>query len=389
MKFAAARSCPLRWDIFCNVIDNYGDIGVTWRLARQLVQEHQQQVQLWVDDLSAVAMVCPGASVGISDQTIAGVRVRHWTQDWQPAPIADVLVEAFGCTIPQAYLNAMASSPTPALWLNLEYLSAESWVDECHGLPSKLGNQLQKYFFFPGFTPKTGGLLREADLIARRDQFQRDADEKRSYLTGRGVCPKPDAMLISLFSYENPQLASWLEALSSSQRPICLLVPQGRILADLQRWLNVDRLNAGDHHCRGTLDVHVLAFSTQDDYDRLLWCCDFNVVRGEDSFIRAQWSGQPFLWHIYPQDEDVHLEKLQSFLDLYLQGVSNPAQSALQGLWRNWNTHENLAHHWRELVKNWPEAQENAQKWCNLQIKRENLAQTIVAFTQDRLSCRP
>ncbi|WP_187492385.1 elongation factor P maturation arginine rhamnosyltransferase EarP, partial [Pantoea agglomerans] len=22
------------WDIFCTVVDNYGDIGVTWRLAR-------------------------------------------------------------------------------------------------------------------------------------------------------------------------------------------------------------------------------------------------------------------------------------------------------------------------------------------------------------------
>ncbi|MFB4378240.1 elongation factor P maturation arginine rhamnosyltransferase EarP, partial [Pseudomonas sp. LR-1a] len=21
----------LRWDIFCRVVDNYGDIGVTWR----------------------------------------------------------------------------------------------------------------------------------------------------------------------------------------------------------------------------------------------------------------------------------------------------------------------------------------------------------------------
>ena len=25
------------WDIFCSVVDNFGDIGVTWRLARQLV----------------------------------------------------------------------------------------------------------------------------------------------------------------------------------------------------------------------------------------------------------------------------------------------------------------------------------------------------------------
>ena len=27
---------PLLWDIFCQVIDNHGDVGVCWRLAREL-----------------------------------------------------------------------------------------------------------------------------------------------------------------------------------------------------------------------------------------------------------------------------------------------------------------------------------------------------------------
>jgi uncharacterized repeat protein (TIGR03837 family) len=388
MQPVATSSHPLRWDIFCSVIDNYGDIGVTWRLARQLVQEHQQIVQLWVDDLTALAMMCPTTDTDLCDQTIEGVRIRHWQPNWQPVPPAEVTVEAFGCNIPDAYLNAMVSSPTPSLWLNLEYLSAEGWVEECHGLPSKLTNNLQKYFFFPGFSPKTGGLLREADVISRRDQLQGNADAQRAYLASRGVFPQLGAMTISLFSYESPQLASWLDELSRSHHPICLLVPQGRVLADLQRWLGVDPLRAGDHHSRGALDIDVLAFSTQDDYDRLLWCCDFNIVRGEDSFIRAQWSGQPFLWHIYPQDEAVHLVKLQSFLDLYTQDLSETAKNALQRLWLNWNNHEVLTSSWQELIVNWPELQRNAQQWCNLQIKKKNLAQTIVAFTQERLLCR-
>ncbi|MBY0444112.1 MAG: elongation factor P maturation arginine rhamnosyltransferase EarP, partial [Burkholderiales bacterium] len=39
----------VRWDIFCRVIDNYGDIGVCWRLARQLSFEHGFAVRLMVD----------------------------------------------------------------------------------------------------------------------------------------------------------------------------------------------------------------------------------------------------------------------------------------------------------------------------------------------------
>ena len=45
----------LSWDIFCTVVDNYGDIGVCWRLARQLAAEHGFAVRLWVDDLASFA----------------------------------------------------------------------------------------------------------------------------------------------------------------------------------------------------------------------------------------------------------------------------------------------------------------------------------------------
>ena len=46
---------PVRrtWDIFCSVVDNFGDIGVCWRLARRLSAGLGQQVRLWVDDLAA------------------------------------------------------------------------------------------------------------------------------------------------------------------------------------------------------------------------------------------------------------------------------------------------------------------------------------------------
>ena len=47
----------------------------------------------------------------------------------------------------------------------------------------------------------------------------------------------------------------------------------------------------------------------------MLWACDLNLVRGEDSLVRALWAGQPFVWHIYPQHDNAHHAKLDAFLD--------------------------------------------------------------------------
>ncbi|HWR79549.1 MAG TPA: elongation factor P maturation arginine rhamnosyltransferase EarP, partial [Pseudomonas sp.] len=137
------------WDIFCVVVDNYGDIGVTWRLARQLVAEHSVQVRLWVDDLSAFARLCPQADAQASTQQQAGVEIRHWPVQWQPVAVADVVIEAFACQLPEPYLADMQASARKPLWLNLEYLSAEDWVGGCHALPSLQGGGLQKFFYFP------------------------------------------------------------------------------------------------------------------------------------------------------------------------------------------------------------------------------------------------
>ena len=145
------------WDIFCSVVDNYGDIGVTWRLARQLVAEHDVAVRLWVDDLQAFVALCPEADATATQQWRQGVEVHLWPQEWEAAQVADVVIEAFACKLPEAYLLAMKARPVPALWINLEYLSAEDWVTGCHGLPSLRPDGLKRMFFFPGFEKGTGG----------------------------------------------------------------------------------------------------------------------------------------------------------------------------------------------------------------------------------------
>ena len=160
-----------RWDIFCTVIDNFGDIGTCWRLARQLAEEHQAEVRMWVDRLESFSCLCPSVSRNAASQQVGLIEVRRWDADFTGedaanVAIADVVVEAFGCELPTVYIEAMARREKPPVWINLEYLSAEAWVDDCHLLTSPHARlPLTKHFFFPGFTEKTGGLLRERGLV--------------------------------------------------------------------------------------------------------------------------------------------------------------------------------------------------------------------------------
>ncbi len=373
------------WDIFCTVVDNFGDVGVTFRLARQLVAEHDFDVRLWVDDLSVFARLRPGADPLAQQQMCDGVRVCHWAKDWQPTQPADVVVEAFACRLPAVYIEAMHACEKRPLWFNLEYLSAEDWVPGCHGLPSIQSSGLRKYFFFPGFTNKTGGLLREAGLIDRRKAFQSDNDAQRSFLRDMGIVPTADARLISLFAYEHAGLGSWLDCLALDDRHTHLLVPEGRVIGDVQRWLGVDQLKAGDVNQRDALTIQVLPFVRQEDYDQLLWCCDFNVVRGEDSFIRAQWAGRPLIWHIYEQDDDAHWAKLDAFLELYQVGLSDGAGQALTAVWHRWNAGQDMSQSWNALTKHGPEITAHAERWCLEQALQDDLTTALVRFYRNSL----
>ncbi|QXH37162.1 elongation factor P maturation arginine rhamnosyltransferase EarP [Pseudomonas muyukensis] len=373
------------WDIFCTVVDNYGDIGVTWRLARQLVAEHGMAVRLWVDDLQAFLRLCPQLDPGAAQQWQQGVEIRHWPATWPGAEPAQVVIGAFACQLPDGYVQAMAQQPTPPLWLNLDYLSAEDWVQGCHGLPSPQANGLRKYFFFPGFTEQTGGLLREASLLPRCQALRQTPGERERFLGGLGVQPQQGARLISLFAYENPQLGNWLDVLAADAQPTHLLVPQGRILGDLGAWLGTAQLPVGALHRRGGLTVQVLPFVSQDDYDRLLWSCDFNAVRGEDSFVRAQWAGVPMLWHIYIQQENAHWDKLEAFLVLYREGLSPAAGQALVELWRAWNMDRPMGQAWAALQPHWDEVREHARQWQAAQAARPDLATRLVQFYRNSL----
>lgn len=301
----------LLWDIFCQVIDNHGDLGVCWRLSSQLAARGQH-VRLWVDDASALSWMAPGGC--------PGVEVKAWTAvlDVQGLAPGDVWVEAFGCEIaPEfiaAHASAIRSGSKTHTWINLEYLSAQAYVERNHGLTSPVmsgqGAGLSKHFFYPGFTPRTGGLLREADLLNRQTRFDRDA-----WLNAHDISVSTNERLVSLFCYEPSALPDLLAQLANDDTPTRLLVTAGRATSAVRTEIESKNKLQALWNRREKLSISYLPYLNQLDFDHLLWACDLNFVRGEDSLVRAIWAGKPFIWHIYPQFDDAHHDKLDAFLD--------------------------------------------------------------------------
>jgi uncharacterized repeat protein (TIGR03837 family) len=342
---------PIRCDIFCAVVDNYGDAGVCWRLARQLANEYGWRVRLWIDNPAPLQQLTPDHAAGPVD-------VRLWPSPWLATDTADVVIEAFACEPPPIYVEAMTTRSRPPAWLNLEYLSAENWVAGCHGLPSPHPRlPLVKHFFYPGFDEATGGLLRERDYDARRKAFDETAFRAEFGLPAKS----PDELTISLFSYENPALPVLMKAWADSERPIRVLRPGTDEAASTT----------------GNLNVHPLPFLPQRRYDELLWACDLNFVRGEDSFVRAQWAAKPFVWHIYPQADDAHRTKLDAFLDIH------PAGRQLKAFWRAWNG--DGTPDWPDFAARLPDLERATQQWARTLAARPDLASKLVQFCLERL----
>jgi uncharacterized repeat protein (TIGR03837 family) len=380
---------PPRWDIFCTVVDNYGDIGVAWRLARQLAGEHAIAVRLFVDDMHALARLAPEIDAATSEQRARGVDVRRWggANAHLAADPGDVVVEAFGCGLPPAYLGAMAAYGRPPVWINLEYLSAESWIEGCHGLASRHATlPLTRYFFFPGFTAKSGGLLRERDLVARRDRFQAAPRAREALWPALGIAaPASDALVVSLFCYPNAPLPSLLDAWAKSDRPMLCVAPEGTASAMLERWTGATGLRAGKPFGCGALTLAAVPFVAQDDYDKLLWACDVNFVRGEDSFVRGQWAARPLVWHVYPQTENAHRLKLHAFLARYGAALPMDPAAALRSLSIAWNGEGDAGAAWQQFVAAHPALRMHAESWASALAAQSDLAEGLVKFCADRV----
>jgi uncharacterized repeat protein (TIGR03837 family) len=380
-------------DIFCTVVDNFGDIGVCWRLAKQLANEHAVHVRLWVDDLVSFQRLCKGLDVESSSQCIKGIEVGCWEAPFLDVIPAQLVIEAFACKLPENYVLAMSQLEHKPVWLNLEYLSAEDWVAGCHGLPSPHSKlPLVKYFFFPGFTNETGGLLLEQNLLLLRDRFLADPAMQDVFWQSLGVpCRTSDEVRVSLFCYENQSVLALMATWAAGHKNLVCVIPEGRVLPQVAEFFGCSVVVGGILQ-RGNLRVHIVPFVDQDEYDKLLWACDINFVRGEDSCVRAQWAGKPFVWQIYPQHDGVHSFKMQALLALYCDGLSPEGVEVMQSMWSLWNRGVGESNtstsaalmqmtSWNNFLAQQPLLQQHAGAWAN-KLTSNSLALNLLDFSR-------
>jgi len=370
------------WDLHCRVVDNFGDAGVCWRIARMLANEHGLPVRLWIDRPQTLQALLPGLDAAAAVQCIDGVTVCDVTRITPQPQAAAVVIEAFGCGLPEDYAVAMAAMPRPPQWIVLEYLSAEDWVDGHHGLASPHPRlPLQRWFFFPGFGGGNGGLPREHDLLARRGAF-----DAAAFWRELGFAPPhSECLTASVFAYPDAPLAPLIDACTAAHEPALLVLPEGAMAVAARRLLGAGE--SVQSLQRGALELRWLPFLPQRRYDELLWACDLNFVRGEDSFVRAQWAGRPLVWQPYRQEDQAHRRKLAAFARRYAEGMDAAAAAAWNPLVQCWNDSDvaGLAQAWLAWRGQGAALRKHALEWSARLAAGPELVAALVEFVRGKV----
>lgn len=372
-RYSTAK--PFTCWLFCTVIDNFGDIGVSWRLAQELRQRLGWQVHLWLDNLAALQAIAPDAPAALPCAH-QGIQLHAWQEaqhaDLDNAPAPDLVMETFACALPPN-VHAIIQTHRP-VWLNWEYLSAEDWAIRTHAMPSLQANGCEKYFWQMGFVPQSGGLLREADYVEQMDAFKQRQPENTP-------SPETAALHIFAFGYASDVWQKWAAALAEQEQEIVLHCA-GK---PLQTSLQIER------EVSGSLKIINQNFVPQARFDRALWAADVLIVRGEDSFVRAQLAGKPFFWHIYPQAQAAHLDKLAAFWHTHHQHAAPTAavQHAHQALSCDLNgaadlTHAQRRQHWHTLLDHLADWQHSARAWQQYLLSQSDAVSRLHDWLQTR-----
>ena len=338
-------------DIFCEVIDNYGDVGVAYRLARELKRIYpNKKLRFIINQTEELSLI----------KKKDNITVLTYKDINKIENSADLVIETFACNIPEMYMNIALKSSK--LMINLEYFSSENWVDDFHLQESFLGGNLKKYFFIPGLSKKSGGIILDKEFLDRKNKVQ----ENREYYLKQFNINENYDLIISVFSYEK-NFDNFLKTLQELDKKVLLL-----LLSEKTQKNFIKYFDNNDYYDK--IKAVKLPFFTYDKYEELLALCDINLVRGEDSFVRALLLGKPFLWHIYPQDEDTHIMKLESFLEKYC-----PNNESLRRTFINYNINKD---NFSYFFDNLEEIQKYNEKYADYLIQNCNLIKKLINFIE-------
>lgn len=311
-------------DLFCHVIDNYGDAGVALRFCRAFRQKHPAcTVRLFIDEMKALLEITSSLDAVSPLQNLDGITIIN-LQSLTPEGIcsigpAEIIIEAFACHIPEWYLDKAYF--TKCLIINLDYLSAESWTAGYHLKESLLPcGSAKKYFYMPGFTDGTGGILPNEPFLPcqlHRGAFPAPVTEHLCTL-GYPNDFHSIAAIGTLFTYEKSfdTLLSQLNTTFASSLLLCFGNKTHIGMRNTLKRLKCLHSPGDTVFLYGTVSIALLPFFEQRIFDQLLYTTDFNFIRGEDSLTRAILAGRPFLWNAYLQDEKYQLVKVEALCSM-------------------------------------------------------------------------
>ncbi|WP_244895284.1 elongation factor P maturation arginine rhamnosyltransferase EarP [Snodgrassella alvi] len=373
--------------VFVRVIDNYGDAGVGWRLSCLLAEYLHMHVRLWIDDTDALNKLVP------APEKQARITIEAWQGDammqQQLSAAADpvLVIETFGCELPPQVLERIRQCRP--LWLNWEYLTAEDWAVGLHAMSSLQPNGLEKYFWFMGIDEGSGGLLREPDYLAEREKFRQQPQLQQAFRQEYGLPLQHTGQLWLVFAYTSGQWAQWMAMWQQADTPVTLWLAGGQVIESLRaaKLIAPEELQQEGDSCElGNVTLVRIPFVPQAAFDRLLWLADAAIVRGEDSFVRALWAGLPFFWHIYRQDDDVHLQKLHSFWFKAMQGWPAELRQAFTVLSDDLNGAGAVSslkreQAWQYLCAHWQSWVKSAAAWSEMLHRQDNALEKLARFS--------
>lgn len=319
--------------ILCKVVDNFGDIGVTYRLSRALLDVQNAHpellgkinIRLVVDNLDSFAKIVPEIKTDSAFQEYKGIKIFDWNANdfckkefEQNEPF--IILECFQCGRPD-WLEDLLFVKEVSHVVNIimiDYLSAEDYAENFHKLMSLTRSaRVQKVNFMPGFTNKTGGLIQDKSfmdsLSLSLKSLKTNTDEPFNVL---------------FFSYEG----DWNFAVKALSRfnngNINVLAAQGRGLSSfVDSWQKLGK----------PFLLQKLEYLCQEEWDALMCKTPLLFIRGEDSLSRACLIGHPFVWHAYPQSDEYQMVKVNALLDRMKEFFSPEDFEAVKNCWLTYN----------------------------------------------------
>lgn len=381
-------------DIFCEIIDNFGDIGVVYRISKELKKIFQNvRIRMVLNRLEEFKAINKKVK-DIDFQEIDGlicVTEKYVKENAETFGTADVFIEAFGCNVPEEYIKR--AKENSKLWINLEYLSGEKWIEDFHLCESLIDSKtLKKIFYMPGFSEKSGGVIIDSGFLERKEYGKNNREEVlKKYFPNVDI---KDKLIGTVFSYEK-NFDNLLEVLKDYERETLLILmgekTQKSFSEILQKKL---RENFGKIIKYGKITMMYADFLSQEEYEEVISAADFNFTRGEDSFVRGILLEKPFMWHIYLQEEKAHMDKIKAFTERFRESVEGLTEKETEILDnyctlledyndREKNSLEKGKEDFKVFFENFHEISIICEKYSKFLLEKCNLVKKLYKYIQE------